>query len=143
MSGVSASNFTRARGTMARQAIAIIEREPEADSARDDGRMVTALVALGVSWLERGQPSLAVPPLERALRVREGSPLEPGQLGQMRFALARALAQTRGAPARVTALATGARTSYEASPRYAPQRAQIDKWLETRRPGKPARRARK
>jgi hypothetical protein len=119
---------------MARQAIASVEREP----IPDQGHLATALIAVGVSWLERGQPALAIAPLERALSVGETGTLEPAQLGQARFALARALVATRGAPARVTALAVAARAAFEASPRYAAKKAEVERWIEGRRhaPGK-------
>jgi len=139
----SAAEYLNASGryteayAMARRALAVIEREPDADAAaaRGDGRLTTALIALGISWLERGQPSLAVPPLERALRLGEAAAPEPAQVGQLRFALARALAQTNGPLARVMALAAGARAAYESSPRYAAQKEQVDKWIEGRRHG--------
>jgi hypothetical protein len=86
-----------------------------------------------VSWLERALPGSAIAPLERALRVGEAAPVEPAQLAQARFALARALAATKGPPARVLALAVAARAAFEGSPRHAAQRAELDTWIETRR----------
>jgi len=121
---------------MARQAIDIVEREPEPN----EGPLTVALIALGVSWLERGQAALAVAPLERALRAVENKTLEPAQLGRARFALARALAASKGPPARVLALAVAARAAFESSPRHAAQGAAVDKWIEAQRhlPGRRA-----
>jgi tetratricopeptide (TPR) repeat protein len=131
----ASGRYTEAH-VMARQAIAVAEREPEPN----EGTLTIALIALGVSWLERGQATLAVAPLERALRAVDDKNLEPVQLGRARFALARALAATKGPPARVLALAVAARAAFESSPRHAAQRAAVDQWIEAqRRP--PGRRA--
>src|SRR4029079_11250599 len=99
------------------QAIDIVEREPEPNEAS----LTVALIAVGVSWLERGRAGLAGAPPQRARRDGRNKTLtlEPAQLGQARFALARALAASKAPPARVLVLAVAARAAFESSPRHA------------------------
>jgi hypothetical protein len=53
-----------------------------------------SLLAIGRDQLEAGQPARAVPPLERALQIREANPSDANPLAQVRFTLARALGRT-------------------------------------------------
>src|SRR5258708_25596679 len=100
--------FAEARA-VARRALTIFERETE-----PEGVYVTAaLTALGVGYLDDGLAHEALPLLERAVinRERHESGV-PGRLGEVHFALGRALWQTSGDHHRARALVQRARDEY-------------------------------
>lgn len=79
--------------------------------------------------LER-QPDEAIQAYEQGLRAAEKSPDEPGSLGACRFALARALWETRRSErARARSLATAARAAYAQVPEKKTELAAVDAWL--------------
>jgi len=90
------------------------------------------LMALGLGYLGEGLAEEALPPLERAVAIRDHKERHPGALGEAHFALARALKQVgRDAP-RARALALAARAEHASdTPSQSSQRwlAQIDAWL--------------
>ena len=128
-------DHTRAHG-LARHAMAILDREPDANPET----IAVALVAIGVSWQERGRPALAIPPLERALQMNGDWIPDASRRGTARFALARALADSRGPTQRSLALASEARRDFDESPRLEAKRVRVEQWLEGLQRG-PDRRA--
>ena len=97
-----------------------------------------ALTGLGETELDTGQPKAAALNLERALRIREHQELDPIQVAETRFALARALWQAGGDRSRARTLATQARAAYATQPLFAPKLRPIDDWLATHDPAPPA-----
>jgi tetratricopeptide (TPR) repeat protein len=128
--------FAEAR-QVAQRALAIFERETE-----PDGIYVTAaLTPLGLAYLDDGLPDQALPILERAVRNREANEAgAPARLGEVHFALARALWQAtdaNGDQRRARALAERARGEYTetpASPAVERIQAVIGQWLATHPP---------
>jgi serine/threonine-protein kinase len=119
--------FPEAR-EMAHRSLAIFERE-----ASLDGAMLSyPLTALGLGYLGDGMADEALPPLERAVRIRDRDMKHAASLGEVHFALARALGQAGREAPRARALALAARAEYASDvPSEASQRwvAQIDAWL--------------
>jgi len=119
--------FAEAR-EMARRSLAIFERE----SSLDGAVLSYPLMALVLGYLGEGLAEEALPPLERAVAIRDHKERHPGALGEAHFALARALKQVgRDAP-RARALALAARAEHASdTPSQSSQRwlAQIDAWL--------------
>ncbi|PCC68639.1 Serine/threonine protein kinase [Nannocystis exedens] len=75
-----------------------------------------------------GRAAEAVPALERALAIREASQVQPEELAEARFALARALWDGGDRP-RARALAEQAATTYPEAPGTAAARAKVRDWL--------------
>jgi tetratricopeptide (TPR) repeat protein/predicted Ser/Thr protein kinase len=117
---------------MANQAIAIWEGE----SGSDQPFLGYPLTAIGVSLVDDGQPALAIPYLERALKIRDTKDPQADVLGQTRFALARALWATKKGHARALSLAGQARANYKGNPAATKESAEIDQWMEDRK-GRP------
>ncbi|HET6280391.1 MAG TPA: serine/threonine-protein kinase [Polyangia bacterium] len=123
--------FAEAR-QVAQRALVIFERETEAD-----GIFVTAaLTALGLAYLDDGLAAEALPILERAVANRENRESgAPARLGEVHFALARALWQVTQVTedrARARALAERARDEFAqatASPAVERAQAAIGQWL--------------
>ncbi|MEM9458727.1 MAG: tetratricopeptide repeat protein [Myxococcota bacterium] len=92
------------------------------------------LTGLGAALLGLGRPVDALPVLERALAIRNSDAVDPAELAETRFALARALwtvpaAQGRDRP-RARTLAQQARTAYAAlGDAWKAQRAETETWL--------------
>ncbi len=80
----------------------------------DTPEVAEVLVALGELSIARSQPEAAVPLLERALQIRGKPGISARQLGEVRFALARALRST-GARPRSRALAGLAAEAWQAA----------------------------
>jgi tetratricopeptide (TPR) repeat protein len=119
--------FREAR-EISRRAIAIFEGE----SAPDGVTLSYPLTALGLGYLGDGVAEQAVPILERAAEIRNAREKKPTYLGEVHFALARALHQSGRDLPRAAALAQRARVEYASdSPSPATTRAlaQIDAWL--------------
>jgi eukaryotic-like serine/threonine-protein kinase len=71
------------------------------------------LTGMGVAHWKSGRAGDALPPLERALRIRQAHEADPGVVADTRFALARALWDAGGDRARARRLAQAARDVYE------------------------------
>jgi tetratricopeptide (TPR) repeat protein len=121
----------------AREAVPIFEHALELWPAGEKGdQMFVAfpLTGLGQAHLALGQPARALAPLERALRLREGGN-DPAPLSETRFALARALWDSRGDRARARRLAEEARAAdaRAAGPEAKAEAERIDAWLASHR----------
>ena len=103
-----------------------------------DGLFVTyPLITLGLAYVALGRFEEAMPPLERAARIRDAKESAPAKRAEAHFALARALAGAGRDPDRARALASAARDEYRASPATpATERhlTEIDRWLDGERP---------
>jgi eukaryotic-like serine/threonine-protein kinase len=112
----------------AERALAVFERETD-----PDGLYVTyPLSALGLSHMGAGRFREAVAPLERAARIREAKESVSAKLGDVHFALARALWGAEQDLPRALALASRAREEYRAAPPTPAthrELAEIDRWL--------------
>jgi hypothetical protein len=73
----------------------------------------------------------AVPPLEEALRIRTQKGADPERLGEVRFALARAVGRRAAEKGRARTLAYAARADYAAAG-DGKVLAVIDRWLGAR-----------
>jgi tetratricopeptide (TPR) repeat protein len=87
------------------------------------------LTGQGIAMLGEGHAADAVAPLEEALRIRIEKKSAPDQLGETRFALARALWSKPAARERARTLAHQARTDYAQLKTAATTVASIDAWL--------------
>jgi eukaryotic-like serine/threonine-protein kinase len=119
--------FREARA-VAERALKIFERETD-----PNGTWVTyPLLTLGLSHLGVGLFEEAVLVLERAARIREDIEKTPLRLGEVHFALARALWEGRGDQARGRELAARARQEYQQAPPTPAVKldlAELDRWL--------------
>jgi serine/threonine protein kinase len=119
--------FPEAR-TMAQRSLDALEGEVD-----PVGSLITfPLTALARAHLGAGDPSLALPLLERVTAIRDVTSMGPGLAGEVHFALARALDGTGGDPTRALALARRARAEYAeapSTPATTRALAQIDAWL--------------
>src|SRR5262249_7003206 len=89
-----------------------------------------ALTGMGTAYLGLHRAPLARAPLERALAIREKVGAQPVELGEVRFALARALWDTGADRTRATALTRRARDDVgENAERNKEALAEIDAWL--------------
>ena len=130
--------FAEAR-EMARRALAVFERE----GALDSSALSYPLVALGLGYLDEDMIEEALPPLERAVVIRDRSEKHLAYLGEAHFALARALKKAGRDGPRARALALAARAEYAGdatNPSSALRLTQIDAWLaaDARDAGDPA-----
>jgi hypothetical protein len=116
---------------LAQRALAIFERETE-----PEGIFVsTAQTTLGISYLGIGAIDRACPLLEQAALNRESHDREPARLGEVHFALARALAHGTDLQVRERsrALALQARAEYAraaSSPAVKRAADEIAQWLD-------------
>jgi serine/threonine-protein kinase len=85
-------------------------------------RLALALLELGELQLARGKPGEALAPLERAVALAQGS-----DLAEVRFALARALWETKRDAAQALALAAQAEQHWR-SLGHAPNLARLSRW---------------
>lgn len=91
------------------------------------------LQGLGLLLVDRGRPAEALPPLERALEVRERQPVPRGWLEDTRFTLARALWDSGRDRARALELARQARAGFAAlGEAERTHRAEVEAWLAAR-----------
>jgi serine/threonine protein kinase/tetratricopeptide (TPR) repeat protein len=131
------SEFMNARGrhveaqAMAEQALAIMERELDSDQPE----FAVALTSIGLSWLGRGKPHLAIPVLEKALLIREVRDPDPDRLGETRFALARALWESNHSSVRAAQLAEKALGDFQKSSRTTNQKMDVMRWIDDYRVG--------
>jgi eukaryotic-like serine/threonine-protein kinase len=113
---------------MAGRALSIFEGEVEADSVI----LSYPLAALGLGYLGEGFLDEALPILERVVAIRDAKEIEPSRLGEVHFALARALHARGQDLSRARVLANRARTEYSTamlSPATLRELAAIDAWL--------------
>jgi tetratricopeptide (TPR) repeat protein len=87
------------------------------------------LNGLGLAHLAAGRPAEALPPLERALHLREAHESDPNMVADTRFALARALSSAGTARARALSLAAQARDTYLRDRTRAGSAAEVSTWL--------------
>jgi tetratricopeptide (TPR) repeat protein len=115
-------------GEAAARALTLLERETD-----PEGAWVTyPLMTLGLSHLGLGRNAEARRVLERAVRIREATEKTPARLGEVHFALARALEDVAAERARAVALARQARSEFEQSPptpAVTEDLAALDAWL--------------
>jgi serine/threonine protein kinase/tetratricopeptide (TPR) repeat protein len=91
------------------------------------------LTGQGEALLKLGRPAEALGPLERALTVRLSRPVPAKELAETRFALARALWESRGDMARARRLAQEAERAL-VHPGTESLRARIQAWLDSHTP---------
>jgi serine/threonine-protein kinase len=107
------------------RALTIEERSAGRDSVLD----AYALTGLGRIHLREHQAALAVPLLERALRIRRSSDTDAAARGETTFALARALSESGGDRERAERLAREARDIYRADVRLRERADEVERWL--------------
>jgi serine/threonine protein kinase/tetratricopeptide (TPR) repeat protein len=137
---LNVAEFHDARGDFAQarsfgeRSLAILEREVDPDHPL----LAYPLAAIGQGCIGQGQPAAAIPVLERALRIRESRDPDPVRLGETRFLLARALADTGGGPERSLSLARQARSELQGT-HGATTPEVVEAWIQAHRsrPGVP------
>ena len=87
------------------------------------------LTGLGLAHLAADRPAEALPPLERALRLREAREPDPNMVAETRFALARALWSAGSDRARARHLAEQARDAYLRDRARAASATEVSTWL--------------
>ena len=115
----------------ARHALVVLERETDPESVY----VAYTLTALGLSYVGLGKFREALPMLERAARIRESKEANTARVGEVQFALGRALWGSGEDRARGLAMVERARNEFRASPPTpATQRelADIELWLASR-----------
>jgi tetratricopeptide (TPR) repeat protein len=90
------------------------------------------LTGLGRAYLGEERAADALPPLEEALRIRVERRMDAEHLGEVRFALARALWSRPTERRRARALAQQARADYAELKSDATSATEIDVWLKAR-----------
>jgi Tfp pilus assembly protein PilF len=87
------------------------------------------LTGLGLAHLAAGRPADALPPLERALRLREAREPDANMVAETRFALAKALWSAGTDRARARRLAEQARDTYLRDRARASSVTEVSMWL--------------
>ena len=87
------------------------------------------LAGLGDSFLAVHQPKLALPPLERAARIREAAEPDRVLVAESAFSLARALWESGGSRLRARQLATEALDIYRRQPSPRAHSEDAERWL--------------
>jgi tetratricopeptide (TPR) repeat protein len=87
------------------------------------------LTGLGLAHLAAGRPADALPPLERALRLREAREPDANMVAETRFALAKALWSAGTDRARARRLAEQARDTYLRDRARASSATEVSTWL--------------
>jgi serine/threonine-protein kinase len=99
------------------------------ESGADPFLRAYGLFGEGLALLGEGKPDQAVAPLSEALRIRLEKQAAPERMGEVRFALARALWFQPAERERARALALKARADYAQVTTARPTLAAIDAWL--------------
>ena len=99
------------------------------ESAADPSFRAYGLVGEGLAFLGERKPHQAVAPLSEALRIRVEKQVDPEHMGEVRFALARALWFQPSEREKARALALKARADYGQVKSAGPILATIDNWL--------------
>jgi tetratricopeptide (TPR) repeat protein len=145
--GPDSAYTAEARGVKG-TALLALERYPDAVAENEEAvrifekigalkhpSVLDALSGIGRAQLAMGQPRRAVATLERALAIAETNDLNAPDYkvsgAEVRFALARALASSGGAPARIDELASVSAETYR-SLGLEQQARQVADWLGTR-----------
>ena len=115
----------------AQQALDVMERE----FAPGHPDVAAALMAVGLAELGLDDTAHAVPRLEHALSISQATGGKPVHLGDVQFALARALWQARGHAERALHLATEAREGLAHLENGRARLAEVDAWLAQHRLG--------
>ena len=92
-------------------------------------------MSIGQSRIEQGNAAGAVEILERAVAIRGSADGEPADVGDARFALARALVAAGHVTERAASLARQARQDFEHGQGARSRVAEVDRWLDAM--GKP------
>jgi eukaryotic-like serine/threonine-protein kinase len=92
------------------------------------------LTGLGLAHLAADRPAEALPPLERALRLREAHEPDPILVADTRFALGRALWSAGADRSRARRLAEQARDAYLRDGARAASAAEVSTWLRAHEP---------
>jgi serine/threonine protein kinase/tetratricopeptide (TPR) repeat protein len=112
-----------------KRAVALLEKA----LGPKDANLGEGLTGIGLAELAQHAPELALPPLERALPLRQLPGSDPVDLAHTRFTLARALRATGGDEARATQLAQSALVALQkAGKGSAREAAEVEKWLRGR-----------
>ena len=120
--------YERARDHLER-AVAIQEKVLGPESPR----VAPALLELSHLHLRQGAPAAALPFIQRAMTLWDGTPVDPVVLAKARLALARALWESgRERGPRVRALAEQARDTFAAQGKDV-ERAEAEQWLSQQR----------
>lgn len=102
--------------------------------------LAAVLAGLGQVRLLRKAAAAAVEPLERALKIYQARPAAHRETGLVRFALARAVTESRGEPARAQALAQAAQEDLTLDgERSKKELRELESWMTQRRAGPPPR----
>ncbi|WP_434425129.1 tetratricopeptide repeat protein [Nannocystis pusilla] len=96
---------------------------------RDHPSVAHTLLGRGGALLGLGRAAEAVREFERALAIREAAQVQPEELAEARFAVARALWEAGGDRPRARALAEQAATTYPTAPGTEDARAKVREWL--------------
>jgi serine/threonine protein kinase/tetratricopeptide (TPR) repeat protein len=86
------------------------------------------LTGIGISYLEERDPQKAVAYLRRAQEIRDEGQSRPSKRGETKFALARALWESRRDRRQARSLATAARSAYETA-KNSSKVAEVEDWL--------------
>jgi tetratricopeptide (TPR) repeat protein len=100
-------------------------------SGADPFYIAYGLTGLGLAYLGEGRPSDAVAPLTEALAIRSEKHGGPGEIGETRFALARALWSQPAERERARALASAARDDYARETDNTSPAPDIAEWLRS------------
>ena len=111
--------------TMADQALVTLGRERSVEHPD----LSDPLLVLGSAKAELGDTSAAIPLLERALAIRTAAHFPKALLGEVRWRLARALAQNNQDLGRAMSLAKQARDEFGGATTSATQTAEIEDWI--------------
>ncbi|MES1158249.1 MAG: tetratricopeptide repeat protein, partial [Haliangium ochraceum] len=107
------------------RALAIWQRE----LGGDEVDLAYALTGIGLSYLGESNPDQAITHLQRALEIRESHHVDLGEIGETRFALARALWDSGRDHSRARRFATQARQEIAKPGSASDARVMIERWL--------------
>jgi tetratricopeptide (TPR) repeat protein len=116
------------RSREARQSFERAQSIWEKELGTENPNLGFALTGIGISYLIEGNPSSALAPLERALKIRSSKELERSRIAETRFALARALWDSNRDRGRARVLASDAKRDFVAATK-ALGAADVDAWL--------------
>jgi hypothetical protein len=94
----------------------------------DNPFLAYPLTGMGRALVALGRPKEAIPPLERALALRDPKESDPTDVAETQFGLAQALRDAGANARRARSLATASRDAYRHAGREKEARA-VDEWL--------------
>jgi tetratricopeptide (TPR) repeat protein/tRNA A-37 threonylcarbamoyl transferase component Bud32 len=109
------------------------ERIWNAALGTDDPSVAFALTGRGRALVGLHRPAEAIPVLEKALTIRETYDRDPSRLGEVEFALSRALTEAHGPSQRAESLARRALSDYSQMPGFESVKAEISSHLSSHR----------